>query len=278
MKKSLFSAVALTVLFVACKDDNDTITPQMQIKATKLFLNSVSEYDSTGVTYNAANNVATFSSFAQKESYAFYSELVYGNGKLAKLLVSEDAPTALEDKQDYEYNAAGDLSKVMIYGADKLIDAYDSIVYDNNGRYAAMYSFGVSQEPGTEGRPFENYGKTLYDWDSKGNLIKEIYISIIDGQETDSITTVYTYDDKVNFIAIQPELYLIHPREVAIGLSVNNILTLRTEYSNYSEAETNVYTYDGDGYPVTRENTSQSIQDGEVVYTRVENTSIRYVK
>jgi len=65
---------------------------------------------------------------------------------------------------------------------------------------------------------------------------------------------------------------------MGIGLSVNNILTLRTEYSNYSEAETNVYTYDGDGYPVTRENTSQSIQDGEIVYTRVENTSIRYVK
>ncbi|SHN08615.1 hypothetical protein [Chitinophaga sp. CF418] len=278
MKKLLFSAAALTVLFVACKDNNDTIIPQNQIKATKLFLNSVSEYDSSSATYNTSNQVATFQSFAQQESYVYYSEPVYVNGKLAKLLVSEESPTTLEDKQDYEYNAAGDLSKVMFYGADHLIDVYDSIVYDNNGRYAAMYSFGVSQEPGTEGRPFEYYAKTLYDWDSKGNLIKETYVGIIDGQETDTITTVYTYDDKVNFMAMQPELYLIHPREVAAGLSVNNILTQRTDYSNYAEAETNVYTYDGDGYPVTRKNTFQTIVDDAVVYTKVENTRIRYVK
>lgn len=273
MKKLLFSAAALAALFTACKDDDTTPTPQ----ATKLLLNIVSEYDSISLTYNANNKIARFESVALAgENAAYYSEAVYENGKMTKLLASDESPTALVLAQTYDYNATGSLLRINFFSANGQRDQYDSVAYDNNGRVAALY-LSEHADGGTTQSAF--YEKCLFVWDGKGNVAKQHVIKITDGKETtDTVTTAFTYDDKVNFAAKQFELHLLEPESVAFALSANNILTEKTEYSDYTETDTNEYTYDEDNYPVTQKNTSQSIQNGQVVYTRVANNKIRYIK
>lgn len=273
MKKLLFSAAALAVLFAACKDDDTNPTPQ----AAKLLLNIVSEYDSISLTYNASNKLARFESAALNgESSAYYSEAVYENGKITKLLAGDESPTALTLEQSYEYNAAGRLVKIKFYDNSGKVDQYDSIAYDNSGRLAALY---VTDEAEEGSNQLSYYQKYALVWDAKGNITKQHVVRMVDGKETsDTVTTAYTYDDKVNFVAKQPELYLLEPESPAFALSANNILTEKTEYGNYIETDSNEYTYDEDNYPVTQKNTSQSIQNGEVVYTRVANNKYRYIK
>lgn len=267
MKKLLFSAAALTALFVACNDDDTNPTPQ----TTKLFLNAVSEYDSTSATYNSSNQIVKFNTIVESENYGYYSEAVYENGKLTKVLASEESPTALVQAQTYEYDATGKLLKVKFYSEETgAMTHYDSVAYDNSGRMVALYLTDNAAE-------FSS--KAVYVWDGKGNITKQYAFLITDGEESkDTVKTEYTYDDKVSLFAKQPEFYLMNPEEVASMLSANNMLTLKTTYSDYTVEETNEYTYDEDNYPVTRKNTAKTTQNGQVVNTRIENTKIRYIK
>jgi hypothetical protein len=273
MKKLLFSTAVLAVLFAACKDDDTNPTPQIPETpdSTKLFLNSVSEYDSTSVTYNDSNQIVTFTSITKGEDYGYYSEAVYERGKLTELRASEKSPTALVKAQTYEYDATGKLLKVRFYDEESgEMTQYDSIAYDNSGHVAALYQ-------GYDSGDFSS--KSVFVWDSKGNVTKQYGILIIDGEEaTDTVKTEYTFDDKVNLFAKQPGFYLLHPEEVANMLSANNMTKGTFSYSTYTIEEKNEFTYDADNYPVTNKNTSTAFQNGEVIDTRVENFKIRYIK
>ncbi|PWV51605.1 hypothetical protein [Chitinophaga sp. S165] len=266
MKKLLFSAAAVTVLFAACTDKDTNPAPQ----STKFFLNSVSEYDSSSVTYNAGNQIATFTSIAKGEDYAYYSEAVYEGGKLTEVRASEKSPTALVKAQTYEYDANGKLLKVRFYSEETGdMTQYDSIAYDNSGRVASLYQ---GFDPG------EFSSKSVFVWDGKGNVAKQYGILITDGEEaTDTVKTEYTFDDKVNLFAKQPGFYLLHPEEVANMLSTNNVTKASFSYSTFTIEEKNEFTYDSDNYPVTNKNTSTAYQNGGVIDTRVENIKIRYI-
>lgn len=271
MKKLLFSAAALAVLFAACKDDDTNPTPQ----STKLFLNLVRGTDSISATYNAGKKIVRYDLIDSREGgHSYYNETVYENNKLVKLNSSEN-PDALLLDQSYDYNAAGHVEKIKFHNASGNVNAFDSLAYDNAGRLAALY-VGESVDGGTDLEISEKYA---FVWDSKGNITKQHIITIVDGEETkDTVTTTYTYDDKVNYIAKQPEIYLMEPESPAFGLSANNILTEKTVWDDATTQEfINEYTYDEDNYPVTLKSSGKYTYDGGVS-TKVENTKIRYIK
>lgn len=273
MKKLLFSAAALAVLFAACKDDDTNPTPQ----TTKLFLNLVRGTDSISVTYNANNKIVRLDLADNRVGgHPYFNEAVYENNRLVKLNYSDESPTALHLAQSYDYNAAGHVEKIKFYEEDGTLGGYDSLTYDNTGRLAALYT-GNGSVGGTTGLNFHE--KYAFLWDSKGNITKQYVIPITDGVETkDTVTTVYTYDDKVNYVAKQPEIFLMEPESPAFALSANNIVTEKTVWSETTTEEyTNEYTYDEDNYPVTKKSTGKYTNNGGVS-TKVEDTKIRYIR
>lgn len=273
MKKLLFSAVALAVLFTACKDDDTNPTPQ----STKLFLNLVRGTDSIGVTYNTNNRIVKYDLIDSREGgHSYYNEGVYENNRLVKLNSSEESPTALQLDQTYDYNTAGHVSKIKFYDEDGKVYSYDSLTYDNTGHLAALYTAEAADGGTTD---LEVYEKYAFIWDSKGNITKQHVIKIVDGEETkDTVTTTYTYDDKVNYASKQAEIFLMEPESPAFGLSVNNILTEKTIWSETTTEEfTNEYTYDEDNYPVTKMSKGKYTNNGSVS-TSEDNTKIRYIK
>lgn len=269
MKKLLLSAAALVVLFAACSKDDDN-KPQ---SAKKYLLHIVSDEDSVEVTYDAAYNMKKIGAYddASKE----ISELTYENGKLTKKSSSRnDAPMQL--LQTFDYNSTGNLLRVNNYNSDGFRSRYDSLTYDANGRLTGFYELR-SMENG-----YQKQSKYTYTWDSKGNIIKEVRVSMPAGVESkDSSFTEYTYDDKVNFASRQPEFFLLESDNPTFGLSANNVVkSVRTinTIPGYVSTATEEYTYDADGYPVTRKEVEKDVRDGVVEYTSEDSFKYRYIK
>jgi hypothetical protein len=272
MKKLLLSVAALAVLFTACKDDDANPAPQ----PTKLFLDLVRGNDTITVTYNASKKIALYSYLdARGAGRSYYNEPVYENNRIVKINSADESPTALLLAQSFDYNAAGNIERTKFYDDDGTIYRYDSVAYDNAGRLSALYA----SEEGKGGIATLAFNeKYAFVWDNKGNITKQYVMEIVDGVETkDTVTTTYTYDDKVNYGAKQNEFYLMEFEGPAFGLSVNNILTEKTVYDDGTEEYTYEYTYDEDNYPVTIKTTSKYNRNG-TNDTRVEDTKIRYIK
>ena len=135
MKKLLFSAAALAVLFTACKDDDTNPTPQ----STKLFLNLVRGTDSISASYNTSNRIVKYDLIDSREGgHSYYNEAVYENNRLVKLNSSEESPTALLLYRSYDYNAAGRVEKIKFH-EDGKVYGFDSLAYDKIGRLVAFY-------------------------------------------------------------------------------------------------------------------------------------------
>jgi len=269
MKKLFLSAAALVVLFAACSKDDDNNTPTTK----KYLLHMLSAEDSVEVKYDAANNIKEVGAYSDSKEI---SSLTYENGKLTKKSSSvNDGPLRLVET--FDYNSAGKLLRTNFYVSDGMKSRYDSLAYDANGRLIALYELG-SEINGT----YKIRTKYAYSWDSKGNINREVRVAVADGVETkDSSITDYTYDDKVNFAAKQPEFFLLEADEPTFGLSVNNIIkSVHTTNTNpgYVLTVTELYTYDEDGYPVTQKETEKETQDGTEVHTYEQSYRYRYIK
>jgi len=270
----LFSAVALVTLFTACsKDDDKTIDPPM---AKKFLVSRVSDSgDSLGITYDSTFRVTgavNTQTAGGNTTYSYYTKAVYENGKIVEVTFGEKAD-AISGRQRYQYNAAGKLVLSSYYSSSSNeISSYDSLVYDANGRVAGYVSGDI-----TDGvRSY--YSKTNVIWDNKGNVIAEQEMQIEDGTVSkDTTFTTYTYDDKVNYIAKQPEFYFLEPEDIAFALSANNIKTSIRQSATSKDVFTNEYTYDADGYPVTQKETEEYSYGGETPSKRVNDYKIRYI-
>jgi len=278
MKKLLFSAAALAVLFTACKSDDDTQpTPQV---INKFFLNAVSEEDSVSATYNAANKVDRFDQFfkdgGENYQYFWYSQAVYENGKMTKVMGSEKDAASLQQSQAIIYDASGRVQKLNFYsfGTSK-VDSYDSLGYDGNGRLSYVWFADAAGD----NAPLVIYKKTALVWDANGNIGKTYDVRIVDGAETtDTVKTSYTYDDKVNFKSKQPEFLLMNSEGAEQSLSAHNVLTSERVEPTYSLKVTNTYTYDEENYPVTIKVQEVEVSNGEEVHNSTLNYKIRYIK
>lgn len=278
MKKILFSAAALAVLFTACKDDDTNPEPQV---TNKFFLNAVSEQDSISATYTAAGKIDRFDEFSKDGgadyAYFWYSQAVYENGKLTKVMASEKSAATLKQDKSFVYDASGKIQKINFYSSETgLINSYDSLVYDANNRLATLYFIeGVDGD----NSPMILQQKAVLVWNAAKN-VEKAYIIRIDEEGVESKDTFklsYTFDDKVNFKSRQPEFLFINPDDAIAALSANNIKTSIEKDRNYEVQVTNEYTYDETNYPVTIKSVEKDLQDGTVIYTNTRNIKVRYI-
>lgn len=282
MKQLFMSAVALGLLFTACKkDDKTTTTPKPDtdtvVTPVKLLAKIISKTDSTIFTYDTTKNLALYEAYWLDENSSHYIKPVYENNKVTALMSGADKNSLTVKAMTFQYNTAGKLVSSVLYDIDdQTPNQFDSLAYDANGRVAALY---IAEQP-TEAGHLAFFEKTAFEWDSKGNVVKSYYIRIEDGVESkDTSTTVYTYDDKVNFKAKQPVFFLFDLETVQGTLSANNMLTQSISFSDYKETKEVVYTYDEENYPVTIKTTRKTVNNaGDVTSSKVEESVLTYIK
>lgn len=275
MKKLLLSAVALGLLFTACKDDETNPTPEQT--SMKLWATSISATDKISIQYNADRQISLYQLEMLDENSSLFIKPIYENNRITSLLAGSTANDITNKAMTYKYNDAGKVLSVDFYDdSDGSLNQFDSVAYNAAGRVAAVY---YAEKTSAE-KHLGFYKKTVFEWDAKGNVTRQHKISIVDGKEsTDTTTTVYTYDDKVNHIAKQADFYLFDVEEVASELSANNIVKEETVSGDYKYLDTATYTYDADNYPVTRNSTYKIFgPDGKETYSRTESATLTYIR
>jgi hypothetical protein len=275
MRKLLLSAVALVVLFAACSKDDDKNTPETPQAISKYLLHQVSPHDSLEAVYDAANNMKEVKTWNLASSSTSTAALVYENGKLTKITRSSNGGE-MRVVRTLTYNSAGKLSTADFYNPNGEKATIDSLVYDAEGHLAALYKAFYHNDA------YEFSEKFAYIWDNKGNIVREVHVNISNGIEsTDSTFNNYTYDDKVNFGSKQPEFFLQEPEDPIFGLCANNVVKVAGGYNtipDWSSVTTKTYTYDEDGYPITRKDVGQIIQGGVVTSTYEDSFRFRYIR
>ncbi|HEY0611512.1 MAG TPA: hypothetical protein VGD35_17695 [Chitinophaga sp.] len=277
MRKLFLSATALVVLFAACSKDDDNNNPDPgpgYFPALKLHQSTVSASDSLASVYDADYKLVKQVRFDGNGVYRGTDSMVYENGKITKV-INIDKAGAKTLRATLAYNSAGKLEIVGWYfsGDDKLSN-YDSIVYNADGRPAAFY---------WKNEQSQLSAKKVYTWDSKGNLAREVRVSYTNNvEQKDSGIVDYTYDDKVNFGAKQVEIFLTEPEGVGFAFSVNNVLGSVSRNTLYSPDNKSVYTaeytYDQDGYPVSRKDHYKSYTGDQVTWSQEDAWWFHYTR
>jgi hypothetical protein len=275
MRKLLLSAAALVVLFAACSKDDDNNNPidPDNGQAPKLHQSTVSASDSLASVYDADFKLIKQMRFDGNGVYRSTDSMVYENGKITKVM-KVDKAGAQSLRATLSYNSAGKLEIVgWYYSGDDQLSGYDSIAYNADGRPDALYR---------KNDQLQLSSKTTYTWNSKGNLARELRLSYYNNvEQKDSGTVDYTYDDKVNFGAKQVEIFLTEPTEVGFAFSVNNVVESvgRNAVSpNSWSVLTQEYTYDNDGYPVSRKDHFKSYTGDQVTNTNEDAWWFHYTK
>ena len=276
MRKLLLSATALMVLFAACSKDDDNNNPDPgpgYLPGMKLHQSTVSALDSLASVYDASYKLVKQLRFDEKGSLISTDSMVYENGVITKVInISKTGVQKL--RETLVYNSAGKLEKVgWHFSSDGSLSDYDSIVYNADGRPASLFAKDAN---GTQ------RSKLIYSWDSKGNLARQTRVSYINNIEAkDSSFIDYTYDDKVNFGSKQVEIFLTEPEDVGFAFSANNMLesVSRSNTSpNNKSIMTEEYTYDKDGYPITRKDHYKSYTGDQVTFSDEDAWWFHYTK
>ncbi|KAA2239396.1 hypothetical protein F0L74_24655 [Chitinophaga agrisoli] len=278
MKKLFPGAAALVLLFTACSKDDKPATPdQPNTPQTtgKYILQQITPLDTLEAAYDADNNMEKIITWQVGKTVKSFDELIRENGKLTKVM-STYSGAATKLRQTLEYNSAGKLVKSNWYlSPDGHMSSYDSLVYNATGGLAEMYEYS----PGLTSPELDV--RHVYIWDNNGNIIKALGLGI-SGIAPDTVFTEYTYDNKINWGAKQPEFFLTNPKDPAFGLSANNILkmvqTTPATSPDRSSVTTRTYTYDEEGYPVTRKDLIQTIQAGNVLTSYDDSFIFLYIK
>jgi len=276
MRKLFLSATALMVLFAACSKDDDNNNPDPgpgYLPGMKLHQSTVSALDSLASVYDANNKLVKQVRFDEKGSLTSTDSMVYENGVITKVInISKTGVQKL--RSTLSYNSGGKLEKVGWYfSQDGTVSSYDSIVYNADGRPAAFY---------WKNKDSQLSAKKIYTWDNKGNLAREVRLSYTNNvEQKDSGIVDYTYDDKVNFGAKQVEIFLTEPEGVGFAFSANNMLesVSRSNTSpNNKSVMTEEYTYDKDGYPITRKDHYKSYTGDQVTFSSEDAWWFHYTK
>lgn len=248
------------VLFAACsKDDDNNIPnkPENSQTPPKLHQSTVSATDSFQSVYDVDYNLVKTVHWDLKRAVQTTDSMFYESGKLTKITSRRADVNML--RHTLEYNSAGKLAKVSYYASnDNSQSSYDSIVYNADGRPAAIYNKLVDSRLAS---------KKEYTWDSKGNLAREIRVPYSNGIESKDTGIIdNTYDDKVNFGAKLPTSFLLQPEGVGFAFSVNNVVkSLRWNTANPGSVTlvTNEFTFDKDGYAASRKDVWRSVVNGQ---------------
>jgi hypothetical protein len=274
MRRIFFSAAILGLLFTACDPQGDAVPdPSADVK---LLATDVTDSDSSVLSYDAGSNLVLFEQHELADDFTSFLKPVFENDRLTAALIGISKNDITHKFKSFEYSTGGKLLKAYSYeyGFDKF-GRYDSLVYNASGLIEAIYVAAITEAGGSIGL----FQKNVLEWDTNKNITKRYSILMQDGKETkDTTLTVYTYDNKINYAAKQPELFMLNMDEPADALSANNVLTAITTFGSDGQEISNVFTYDNESYPVTVKITTKELHNGAVVDTKQRSHKLTYVK
>ncbi|MCW3466869.1 hypothetical protein [Chitinophaga nivalis] len=188
-----------------------------------------------------------------KTENASYSDVqlpVYENGRLVKSLLADDEQTTTGDLYlSFDYAGTGDKVAKISYYRDGAVYAYDSLVYNNDGKLATRYQFSKNAAKNT----LENNGYQEYTWNEKGDVSQmDNYAKLPGNSKFMPVSSVsYTYDNRQNPQLQHPELASLLDA-TAPNLSAHNVLSesISTPHSSRVITNTYSYAYNAGKYPV----------------------------
>ena len=246
MKQLFICAAALGLFLVACKKDDSAPTPTEPV-VKKYIQSIIGESDSTAIEYNIDKSVYRFYNVSYGD-YITISMPTYEAGKMTGVENDENGDSYHE--REISYNSTGKVSALAWYFSDGALDHSYKMTYNGDGKLDSIYDYT------TTGIPSVFHLERLYafTWDTKGNIIRMESVNP-DNSAVSRVSSVFTYDDKINPAANTVGYYLMHyyTDELPFLISANNLLTSTTtadpSYSDNS-VETYTYKYDADNYPV----------------------------
>lgn len=224
MRKILFlMAVLPMVLFAACSSDDDNLDDgtkylsEIVIKEHKKKFGEISEYGELyeQYKYNQDGTIAEKSTnyYVNTVSSRINHTYKYTYDSQKRLIERNDYElTLFEKRYKYEYNSIDSVSRMMVYDDDGDLDEDWTFEYDNQRRliktiekdiwlsndfgYISEYTYEnnkvyVVKHSTKDGSLF---GRFIYEYDSKDNLLQETFISGDTGKESIEQKYEYKYD------------------------------------------------------------------------------------
>lgn len=276
MKGLLFGAATLALFFIACDPPGKVPVAPEPGGNVKLLFTDVTDTDSSVLSYDTSKQFTLFEQHDLSDGFTVFVKPVFENNKLTTALVGLSKSDITHQFKTFNYYMEGKLRSVYSYeyGFDKPA-RIDSLLYDASGSLTTSYVSVIA----SAGAQIGLYQKNLFEWNGEGNIVKRFSIAMEGGKETkDTTTTVYTYDNKINYVTKQPDYGMMQLEEVADIFSANNILTAVVSGPDTKREIKNVYYYDWDGYPVQVITTEKEFYNGSVVDTRESGHKLTYVK
>jgi hypothetical protein len=276
MRRLLIGATTLALFFTACEPGHE---PEPEPAGTvKLLSTDVTDSDSSIFSYDTSKAFFLFEQHELSDGFTIFLQPVFVNKRLTGAMVGLSKSSITSKFKTFNYNRIGKAVSVYSYEYGFNQPArIDSLVYDVSGRLITSYAAAITSAGGTIGF----FQKDVFEWDTQGNnIIKKYSIGMENGELTgDTTTTVYTYDNKVNYVAKQPDYGLMQLEEAAGVFSANNVLVATSTIKGIVNKESsNVYTYDSDNYPVRIITTEKEFYNGVVVDTREYSHRLTYIK
>ena len=225
MKKILFFMVAILpmILFTACSSDDEGLDngtkylSEIVIKEHEKKFGEISEYGELyeQYKYNQDGTIAekTTNHYVNAVDSRIDYTYKYTYDNQGRLIERNDYElTLFEKKYKYEYNSIDSVSRMMVYDEDGDLNEDWTFEYDNQRRliktiekdiwlsndfgYISEYTYEnnkvyVVKHSIKDGTLF---GRYIYEYDSKGNLLQETYISGDKDKESIEQKFEYKYD------------------------------------------------------------------------------------
>ena len=223
MKKKIFALLACVVAFASCSKDDDKLDDRTKylseivINEHEKKFGNISEYGELYEQYiynpngTIAEKTTNYYNNAVKSRISETYKYIYDS---QKRLIERNYffETLFQNKYKYEYNSIDSVSRMIVYDRDGDLNEEWTYEYDNQRRLIKTVEkdiwlsndFGyISEYTYENNKVYEVkhsiedgslFGRFIYEYDSKGNLLQETYINGDTGKESIEQKYEYKYD------------------------------------------------------------------------------------
>jgi len=244
MKKILSVLLFVTLIFIACSDDNNEVSNPLQKRISKIYQTKTitgTEVNALGIfNYDSDGNLSEYKEVnidenGKETGESFSYTFIYGNKQLLKVKRMSRNSTLISTT---EFKHKEDtLFSIRKYPDNDYFSYRDTLLINENGSLDKCL--------------YEYFGISTYEYDTNSNLIRKNTLFL---DNIDEISQ-YTYDNKASFNSNQGNFpkwlwcyWMFYPYEQT---GLNNRLSEKTSSSSNEIYSTNtVYEYDEDGFPI----------------------------
>ena len=232
--KSLI-VVSFTIIFLlsACNSE-DVVAPQLQKQLIKISNNSENYF-----TFSYQNDLLT--KYEAIDNSQLFNLVSFNYDSTNRVKSAVENTNTFEYFNTYIYGTNNRIEKILLSikdsGGNYVPSGYFNYFYDNSGNLTREEKYN-SQDVLIK--------KTEFEYDANGNVVKSLFYH----GNTLYSTITSSYDNRIN-----PWYNLRNSLIYPVSLSRNNTIYTRIirEDNNQGNTEYNIiYTYDKNGYPLTR--------------------------